>query len=271
MRFRSYDGLRLFDVVARHLSFTAAAAELNLTKGAVSYQISRLETDLGFAVFDRGPRGVALTEKGERLRQASQAAFRDLDREIAELRDEGHGRITIAMATYFASRWLSPRLMTFISSHPQVALRVQPLINLIDLTAHDIDMAIRWGKGDWRDLEIEPLLPCPAFPTAGAAIAARVAEGGLEAVLPARPRRQRGLARLASGGRTGLSAQTRRPRRPRPQRAGPGGDRRPGCRLVRPAGGRRSDGGTHVSDLGGRAERLRLQAFRDWIVAEALG
>lgn len=187
MRFRSYDGLRLFDVVARHLSFTAAAAELNLTKGAVSYQISRLETDLGFAVFDRGPRGVALTEKGERLRQASQAAFRDLDREIAELRDEGHGRITIAMATYFASRWLSPRLMTFISSHPQVALRVQPLINLIDLTAHDIDMAIRWGKGDWRDLEIEPLLPCPAFPTAGAAIAARVAEGGLEAVLPDLP------------------------------------------------------------------------------------
>jgi DNA-binding transcriptional LysR family regulator len=160
MRFRSYDGLRLFDVVARHLSFTAAAAELNLTKGAVSYQISRLETDLGFAVFDRGPRGVALTEKGERLRQASQAAFRDLDREIAELRDEGHGRITIAMATYFASRWLSPRLMTFISSHP---------------------------KGDWRDLEIEPLLPCPAFPTAGAAIAARVAEGGLEAVLPDLP------------------------------------------------------------------------------------
>lgn len=187
MSFRSYDGLRLFHVAARHLSFTAAAEELNLTKGAVSYRINRLEADLGFPVFTRRHRGIALTEKGEKLWQASQAAFRDLDREIAELRDEGRGRITIGLATYFASRWLSPRLMTFISSHPRIALRLQPLIDLIDLGAHNIDMAIRWGKGDWSDLEIEPLLPCPAFASAGTAIAARVADTGLEAALPDLP------------------------------------------------------------------------------------
>ncbi len=187
MRFRSYDGLRLFDVVARHLSFTAAAGELNLTKGAVSYRINRLETELGFPVFTRRHRGIALTEKGEKLWRASQAAFRDLDREIAELQDEGRGRITIGMATYFASRWLSPRLMTFITGHPRIALRLQPLIDLIDLRTHNIDMAIRWGKGDWTDMEIEPLLPCPAFPTAGAAIAKRVADAGLETALPDLP------------------------------------------------------------------------------------
>ncbi len=187
MAFRSYDALAVFHVVARRLSFSAAAEDLNLTKGAVSYRIARLEADLGFPVFARRPRGVALTAKGERLRQASQTAFRDLEREIAMLRDEGTGRITIGMATYFASRWLSPRLMTFISSHPRIALRLQPLIDLIDLAARDIDMAIRWGKGDWTDLEIERLLPCPAFPTAGAAIAARVAEAGLEAALPDLP------------------------------------------------------------------------------------
>ena len=190
MPFRSYDALAVFHVAARHLSFTAAAEELNLTKGAVSYRIKQLEAELGFPVFARRPRGVALSDKGERLRRACQAAFRDLDREIAELREAGTGRITVGMATYFASRWLSPRLMTFISSHPNIALRLQPLIDLVDLTdlaAHDIDMAIRWGKGDWRDLEIEPLLPCPAFPTAGAAIASRVAESGLEAALPDLP------------------------------------------------------------------------------------
>jgi len=187
MSFRSYDGLRLFHVAARHLSFTAAAEELNLTKGAVSYRINRLEADLGFPVFTRRHRGIALTVKGEKLWQVSQAAFRDLDREIAELRDEGRGRITIGMATYFASRWLSPRLMTFIASHPHIALRLQPLIDLIDLGAHNIDMAIRWGKGDWNDLEIEPLLPCPAFATAGAAVAERVADVGLEAALPDLP------------------------------------------------------------------------------------
>jgi DNA-binding transcriptional LysR family regulator len=261
MRFRSYDGLRLFDVVARHLSFTAAAAELNLTKGAVSYQISRLETDLGFAVFDRGPRGVALTEKGERLRQASQAAFRDLDREIAELRDEGHGRITIAMATYFASRWLSPRLMTFISSHPQVALRVQPLINLIDLTAHDIDMAIRWGKGDWRDLEIEPLLPCPAFPTAGAAIAARVAEGGLEAVLPdglVVPDPNVRVQAVIDG--QGVALYDRLV-----------ADEVTAGRMFQISAVELSDYGYYLAYPKGALSNPSLKAFRDWIVAEALG
>ncbi len=184
MRFRSYDKLRLFDVAARHLSFTAAAHELSLTKGAVSYQINRLETELGFKVFARRNRGIALTEKGRMLWRAAQLAFHDLDREIAGLREEDPGRITIGLSTYFASRWLSPRLMTFMAGHPRIGLRLQPLIDLIDLRTEDIDMAIRWGKGDWTDMEIELLLPCPAKPTAGAAIARRIDDVGIEAALP---------------------------------------------------------------------------------------
>lgn len=187
MRFRSYDSLRVFDVVAGHLSFTAAAAALNLTKGAVSYQIKRLESELGFEVFARQHRGVALTPKGERLREAAQAAFRELDREIANLRDEPSERITIGLSTYFASRWLSPRLMTFIADHPRVGLRLQPLIDLVDLRAHGIDMAIRWGRGDWTDMAVEPLFACPAFPTAGAAVTERIEREGLETALPELP------------------------------------------------------------------------------------
>ncbi|MGH1478447.1 MAG: LysR substrate-binding domain-containing protein [Geminicoccales bacterium] len=184
MRFRSYDSLRLFDVVARHLSFTMAAMELNLTKGAVSYQISQLEQDLGFPVFVRKHRAIQLTEKGKRLWHSSALAFRDLEREIADLREEAPGRITVGMSTYFASRWLSPRLMTFTVRHPKIGLRLQPLVDLTDLRTHGIDMAIRWGKGDWTDMEIERLFDCSAFPTAGPAIAERIAEVGLEATLP---------------------------------------------------------------------------------------
>jgi len=66
-------------------------------------------------------------------------------------------------------------------------LRLQPLIDLTDLGAESIDMAIRWGNGRWTDLEIEPLLHCPAFPVAGAGIAQRVGETGLEAALPDLP------------------------------------------------------------------------------------
>lgn len=184
MRFRSYDSLRIFDLVARHLSFTSAARELNLTKGAVSYQITRLENDLGFKVFERQNRGIALTDKGKKLWQATQAVFQNLEREITSLRDEYPAHITIGMSTYFASRWLSPRLMNFMTSHPQIGLRLQPLIDLIDLRAEKIDMAIRWGKGDWTDLEIELLFLCPAKPTAGASIAKKIDELGIEAALP---------------------------------------------------------------------------------------
>lgn len=184
MRFRSFDSLRLFDVAARHLSFTAAGEELNLTKGAVSYQIARLESELGFKLFERRHRSISLTEKGKRLWHSSQVAFRDLEREIAELREESPGRITIGLSTYFASRWLSPRLMTFLATHPGIGLRLQPVIDLIDFRSEHIDMAIRWGKGDWTDLEVELLFHCPAMPVAGSAIASRIETEGLDAVLP---------------------------------------------------------------------------------------
>ncbi len=187
MRFRSFDSLRIFNVVARHLSFTKAAAELNLTKGALSYQIGRLERELGFPVFLRQHRSLALTGKGRRLWHVSEVALRDLEQEITGLREAAPNRITIGMSTYIASRWLSPRLMTFTAGHPRIGLRLQPLVDLIDLRAHNIDMAIRWGKGEWDDLEIEPLFACPAFPTAGAAIAGRIADRGMESVLATLP------------------------------------------------------------------------------------
>jgi DNA-binding transcriptional LysR family regulator len=184
MRFRSYDNLRLFDVVARNLSFTSAAKELNLTKGAVSYQINRLENELGFRVFTRQHRSIALTEKGKRLWNVSRVAFQNLEREIAELQTKDQARITIGMSTYFASRWLSPRLMNFMADHPRIGLRLQPLIDLIDLRTQQIDMAIRWGKGGWTDMEVELLFLCPAKPTAGATIANRIHDTNIEVALP---------------------------------------------------------------------------------------
>lgn len=185
MRFRSFDHLRLFIVVARHLSFTTAANELNLSKGAVSYQIRQLEDELGFEVFSRRNRGIVLTEKGQKLLFASKAAFSDLESEINQLRQQDSQRITIGMSTYFASRWLSPRLMNFMASHAAIGLRIQPLIDLTDLSANNIDMAIRWGKGDWQDKDttIELILPCPAKPTAGAIIAKAVKAKGIESAL----------------------------------------------------------------------------------------
>ena len=185
MRFRSFDNLRTFLVVARHLNMGSAAVEMNLTKGALSYQIQQLESELGFLVFSRARRKLELTEKGGQLFQLAQVSFSGLEREIGRLRLQDNDRITIGMATYFASRWLSPRLMHFITAHPDIALRIQPLIDLTDLYLNDLNLAVRWGKGEWNeaDMNIELLFQCPARLTSSVAIGEKIEADGIESVL----------------------------------------------------------------------------------------
>lgn len=183
MRFRHFDSLRVFSLVAQHASFSTAAKVLNLTKGAVSYHIRQLEGDLGFSLFRRVHGGVSLTEKGAQLLQASDAAFRGLEETIRSLKEHHSENITIGLSTYFASRWLSPRLMTFMDDHPGIRLLLLPLVDFTNLDSEGIDVAIRWGDGEWSDLTIEPLFNCPAFPTCNRAVYDNIRREGLEAVL----------------------------------------------------------------------------------------
>ena len=185
MKFRSFDNLRVFNRVASHLSFTAAATELNLTKGAVSYQMTHLEDDLGFKVFHRRKKGIELTEQGRKLLTASRQAYAELEKTINNIRKSDSQDITIGMSTYFASRWLSPRLMRFMASHPEINLRIQPLIDLIDLGEANIDVAIRWGKGDWNrpDEGVERIFACPAMLCAGKSLYQQIEEQGIEATI----------------------------------------------------------------------------------------
>jgi len=185
MRFRNYDTLRSFIVVARHLNMGAAADELNLTKGAVSYQIQQLEGELGFHVFSRAKRNLVLTGKGSDLLQVARPLFDGVEREIVNLRQRNTDRVTIGMATYFASRWLSPRLMRFITEHTDIGLRIQPLIDLMDLPSNELDLAVRWGKGDWHeeDFEVELIFRCPAMLTASHHTGLQIDAEGIESVL----------------------------------------------------------------------------------------
>jgi len=163
----------------------AAARELNLTKGAISYQVQQLEDELGFEVFSRSKRNLSLTEKGVDLLQVAKDLFDKVEREIVGLRQQTSSRITIGMATYFASRWLSPRLMHFITEHPDIGLRIQPLVDLMDLRANDLDLAVRWGKGDWEEktMEVELIFPCPALLTASRETGQKIITEGIENVI----------------------------------------------------------------------------------------
>ncbi len=160
-----YDALRLFVAVAHYKSLSTAAEHLHLTKGALSHQIKRLENALGFTVFDRHARGITLSKKGQELFDIAQQSFAQLDKAIEKIMDEHIHSLTIGVTTYFASRWLSPKLTGFMQAHPNIRLRIQPMIDLVNFAGEEVDLAIRWGDGRWNDCQIIPLMNCPAWPT----------------------------------------------------------------------------------------------------------
>jgi len=147
--------LRTFEVAARHLSFTKAAAELHVTQGAVSQQIKQLEASLGFPLFHRGSRGLTLTPKGEELAATAESAFRRLFDKVEELRQKEEGGIlTVSTSPSLAVKWLIPRLGRFYQRHPEVDVRIRPDPVAIDVLAEadTVDLAIRFGQGPFPGL-----------------------------------------------------------------------------------------------------------------------
>ena len=179
-RFQHYDALRIFVLAAQHESLSDAAEQLHLTKGAVSHQIKRLEDELGFKVFDRHSRGISLSVKGRELLTHAEVAFNDIEQNISQLRGSADKSLTIGVTTYFASRWLSPRLTGFLHTHPDIRLRIQPMIDLQNFAGEEVDLAIRWGNGEWTGCEIEKLLHCPAWPSGNKAAFDLVNQQGIE-------------------------------------------------------------------------------------------
>ena len=179
MRFRSYDSLKIFDTVARSLSMTKAADEVHQSKGSISYQVGKLEADLGFRLFERAHATLELTEEGRRLWHVSQTALSQIDREIEDLRGTASGAVTIGALTYFSSRWLSPRLTRFFEANPGISLRIEPLNSVDMMRSLKIDMAVLWGIGGWEGHKSELLLSLPAVPTANRVLAEQVKQLGL--------------------------------------------------------------------------------------------
>ncbi len=183
MHFRHHNQLRVFTIVAQFGSISAASNHLNLTKGAVSQQIRQLEIALGFSMFERLPRGISLTAKGQELLLSANLGYGNIEDKISSLQRSESRALTVGVTTYFASRWLSPRLMDFLQQHPNIQLRIQPMIELTDLQNSGIDLAIRWGDGNWNDIETSLLFHCPAWPCGNTAVNALVGSKGLEYVL----------------------------------------------------------------------------------------
>ena len=187
MAIYSYDMLRTFQVVAHNLSMTRAALQLNQSKGSVSYQIKTLEQQLGFALFERANARLHLTSEGRRLLQVSQVSLDQIDQEIEGLRYKEPAPLTIALQTYFLTRWLSPRLMRFTAVHPEIGLRFVPLNFIGEMESIDADISICWAKEGLIDAPHERLFACPACPTGNSYIADKVRKEGLDNVILSTP------------------------------------------------------------------------------------
>jgi LysR family glycine cleavage system transcriptional activator len=164
-RLPSLTGLRAFEAAARHLSFTKAAAELGVTQTAISHQIRRLEEQLGLKLFVRGTRQVMLTREAQGFLPAVRRAFDDLRRASAELTRPGRASVlTVTTLPSFAAKWLVPRLAGFQEAHPEVEVRVSTSSQLVDFRRDDIDVGLRYGKGDWPGLRADWLMSEDVFP-----------------------------------------------------------------------------------------------------------
>lgn len=164
-RLPSLNGLRAFEAAARHLSFTLAAAELNVTQTAISHQIRRLEEELGIRLFVRQNRALALTPEARDYLPGVRAAFNDLRLATDRLlRKDDDKVLTVSTLASLAAKWLLPRLTDFQEHHPGIDVRITTSTSLVDFQRDNVDAAIRYGRGQWPGLRADWLMADELFP-----------------------------------------------------------------------------------------------------------
>lgn len=174
MSLPSLTGLLAFETAARHMSFTRAAQELNVTQTAISHQIRRLEEQLGKPLFIRRNRTLLLTQEAQDFLPLLRTAFADIRRATdAFRRKDSDGVLTVSTTASLATKWLVPRVAAFQEAHPGVEVRITTSASLVDFTRDDVDMAVRYGRGHWAGLHAEWLMAENIFPVCSPSLPTR--------------------------------------------------------------------------------------------------
>ena len=161
----SLNALKVFEAAGRHLSFTKAAAELYVTQAAVSHQIKQLEDQLGVTLFRRLNRALLLTEAGQTYLTEIREALDAIRRATARLQErDASGVLTVSSLPSFAARWLVPRLGLFRQARPDIEVRVAPSDQLTDFARENVDVGIRYGRGRYPGLVTHWIMTEDIFP-----------------------------------------------------------------------------------------------------------
>jgi LysR family glycine cleavage system transcriptional activator len=164
-RLPSLNALKAFEAAARLKSFTEAATELFVTHAAVSRHIRELEQWLGTKLFIRTGRGVELTEAGRRFGSRLTPLFDAMAEATRDAAAQGDIRkLNVSVEPAIASRWIVPRLLRFQELHPDIELEIDPTSRLVDFRAGEADIGIRYGRGNWEDVEAIKLADSVSFP-----------------------------------------------------------------------------------------------------------
>jgi len=156
------NGLRYFYWAAKLGSFKRAAESLHVSEAAISQQIRNLETSLKVKLFERGHQKVTLSAKGNALFPYIQTAFLSFQEGLNKIAvDPRPNRITISTMPSFAANWLITRLVKFNQLHPSLSISVDSSLDLLDFEKDTIDLAIRYGSGDYSNLNSEFLMNDP--------------------------------------------------------------------------------------------------------------
>lgn len=172
--------LRAFEAAARLGGFTAAAAELGVTPGAVTAHVKALEADLGAPLFERHPRGVRLTAPGVAALPGLTAAFDALAQASAGLRRASAPQVVhVATLPALAQLWLSPRLPALRAAAPEIAVSITALEAPPNLKRAPYDLSLFPAPRGGRLVAGDEI-----FPVCAPALAARLAAPGDLAALP---------------------------------------------------------------------------------------
>lgn len=157
---------RVLEAAARHQNYTRAADELHLTHSAVSHQIHALEASLGVRLFERAGRQMRATDSGRQLAQDVRATLDALAAAVERVRgSDSANAITVSVLPSFAAAWLVARLGSFLEKNPQIELRLESTTALADFRNDGVDVAIRYGGGNYEGLESVKLFDDEIFPT----------------------------------------------------------------------------------------------------------
>ncbi|MDQ0395348.1 LysR substrate-binding domain-containing protein [Labrys monachus] len=172
------NALRAVEAAGRLGSMAKAAEELGVTVGAVSQQVHKAERRLRQPLFVRGPKGLVPTAFGAPLLAGLSRGFGEIARALSAAEGRAEHVLTVSVAPVFAAKWLVPRLARFRDLRPDLQVRIDASVELVDFAASDVDVGVRIGTGPWPHVRAAHLLDHGLFPACSPALAARI--GGLD-------------------------------------------------------------------------------------------